>query len=72
MRGACGEEQKVRMSLVEREVFLMNPVVMRRAWIWFTSIWVLQIGRRTSVGSVEFHGWFEIAQTNIKVEVFGA
>lgn len=48
-----------------RELFFMYPVVSNLAWIWFMSVRVLQLGKRMSVGSVEFHGWFEFAQTSI-------
>lgn len=49
----------MRTSLVVREVFLMKPVVMMRAWIWFTCSVVVHFGRSMSVGIVEAHGWCE-------------
>lgn len=42
MRGVDWEEQKLRMSFVVRKVFLINPVVIRRAWICLMSFKVLQ------------------------------
>ncbi|KAG4119506.1 hypothetical protein ERO13_D11G085001v2 [Gossypium hirsutum] len=40
----------------------MKPVVIKRPWIWFTSVRVLHFWRRAKVGSVEFQGWFRFAQ----------
>lgn len=46
-----------------KEGFFMNPVVMMRAWSWFTCSVVMHFG---SVGMGEAHGWFdEQANTSI-------
>lgn len=54
------------MSLVVREGFLMNPVVMMRAWSWLTCCVVVHFGSVVSVGMGEAHGWCEeLAHTSI-------
>jgi len=63
-RGSWGEEMKERTSLVVKEGFFINPVVMKRAWSWFTCSAVVHF---ESVGMGEAHGWCEeeLRQTTI-------
>ncbi|WRX11180.1 hypothetical protein QQP08_003667 [Theobroma cacao] len=64
-RGQNGEGEKASTIFVVRARLLMKPVVIKRAWIWFTSFQVLHFGRRTRVGSAEFQGWLRFAQRSI-------
>ena len=52
-----------------KELFLMRPVVVMRAWSCFTCCAVVHFGSKVSVGMVEDHGWcegLEEAHTSIK------
>jgi len=55
---------KERTSLVVKEGFFINPVVMMRAWSWFTCSAFVHFG---SVEMGEAHGWCEeeLTQTTI-------
>jgi len=57
-----------RTSFAVREGFLRNPVVIMRAWSWFTCSAVVHFGSVVSVGMGEAHGWCDeqlVAHTSI-------
>jgi len=55
---------KERTSLVVKAGFFMNPVVMIRAWSWFTCSVVVHFG---SEKMVEAHGWCEEEPTQTTI-----